>query len=151
MTYTCNICGTNSDEVAFYKGVTSRCKECHKQKIRKNRAENADYYRAYDAKRFQDDPRVLARHRKYQQSDAGKASLKKSKEKWQKANPEKRAAHLLLQTAVNSGDKSKPKSCQVCDREHYRIHGHHADYTRPLDVVWCCPQCHHDIHAAMES
>ena len=148
MTYTCNICGTNSDEVAFYKGVTSRCKDCHKQKVRENRAEKADYYRDYDAKRFQNDPKVRARHRRYQQTEAGKASMTAARQKWQQDNPDKRAAHVILGNAVQSGRKEKPDTCQVCGSKHRKIHGHHEDYTKPLDVVWCCPQCHHDIHVS---
>jgi hypothetical protein len=24
--------------------------------------------------------------------------------------------------------------------------GHHEDYSRPMDVVWCCASCHGAIH-----
>lgn len=150
MTCKCKICGKIDSEVEFYDSLASRCKECHKQKIRENRAAKADYYRAYDAKRFQEDPRVKARHKRYQQTDAGKASMGASRAKWLADNGDKRSAHHMVNNAVRDGRLFKPECCQVCGSKHYRIHGHHADYTRPLDVVWCCPQCHHDIHEAMK-
>ena len=146
MTYTCKICGTTSDASDFYSGMTSRCKDCHKAKVRENRKEKADYYRDYDAKRFREDPKVRARHRRYRKTEAGKASTKASNDRWKLANADKRAAHVLLGNAVKSGRAIKPTSCSACAVSGVRIEGHHEDYTKPLDVVWLCRQCHTDIH-----
>ena len=143
--YTCKICGASSDVQPFYKGLTSRCKECHKSKVKENREEKASYYQAYDAKRFQDDPRVRERHRRYQKTDAGKASLRKSRVKWLNDNADKRAAHVILNHAVAAQRVHKPEKCTVCGSGG-RIEGHHEDYTRPLDVRWVCRQCHVNIH-----
>lgn len=145
MTYTCKICLATSDKVEFYKDVNSRCKECHKQKVRENRAQNAEYYSAYDAKRFQEDPRVRARHKRYQETISGKLAVKRAREKWTRENPEKRAAHVILGNAVRDGRIDKPETCQNCGAGG-RIHGHHHDYTKPLDVEWLCQQCHVNIH-----
>lgn len=150
MEFRCKYCDKTDSEAEFYVSLANRCKECHKQKVRENRAANADYYRTYDAKRFKNDPKVKARHRRYQKTDAGKKSMGASRAKWLKENPDKRAAHVILCSAVRDGRKFKPDKCDVCGQEHHRIHGHHADYTKPLDVVWCCHQCHHDIHEAMK-
>ncbi|QDP54194.1 MAG: hypothetical protein GOVbin4685_54 [Prokaryotic dsDNA virus sp.] len=145
MTYTCNICGTDSEKSEFYKGVTSRCKECHKAKVRENRKENAEYYRKYDADRFQNDPKVKQRHRRYQKTDAGKAAMGRARKKWLEANPEKRAAHVLLGSAIKRGDVEKPDVCQECGAGG-RIHGHHEDYSKPLEVDWLCATCHAKRH-----
>ena len=145
MTYTCKICSATSDEVEFYKGHTSRCKECHKARVRENRRENAEYYRAYDAKRFRDDPRVKARHKRYQKTESGIASMARSRKKWQGNNPEKRAAHVILGNAVRDGRLFKLYNCECCGAGG-RIHGHHEDYAQPLNVVWCCSTCHGKIH-----
>jgi hypothetical protein len=145
MEHTCKVCGVTSKNAEFYAGVTSRCKECHKALVKKNRQEKADYYREYDAKRFQIDPRVKARHKRYQETEPGKASIAKSKRKWQLNSPEKRAAHCILNNAVRDGKVTKPSICVICGNGG-RIHGHHEDYTKPLDVIWCCPQCHYNIH-----
>ena len=145
MTHTCKICGSTSDTSEFYAGVRNRCKECHKDKVRENRAKKADYYRFYDAKRFQEDAKVRERHRRYQASDAGKASMNLSRKKWLVANADKRAAHIILGNAVRDGRKVKPDNCEVCGSGG-RIHGHHHDYTKPLDVKWLCPTCHRKEH-----
>ena len=143
--YTCKICSATSDMVEFYEGVTNRCKECHKEKVRQNRVDNSDYYRAYDAKRFRDDPNVRERHRRYQATEGGRASMRRAQEKWIDGNQDKRAAHNLLNSAVKSGRVRKPDKCSKCG-EGGRIEGHHTDYTKPLDVMWLCRQCHVNEH-----
>ena len=146
MTYVCKLCGADSDTHPFYNGVNTLCKECHKKKVRENRALKADYYRSYDAKRYQDDPRVKERHRHYQKSERGIASMAKSRRKWLSNNSDKRAAHIIVGNAVRDGRLGKPDHCSKCGQENTRIHGHHEDYTRPLDVIWLCQKCHVAIH-----
>lgn len=146
MTYTCKICNTTSDTSEFYSGVTSRCKNCHKSKMREARAENVEHYKAYDALRFKNDPRVAERHRRYQKTDAGKAAMAASREKWMKANQSKRAAHIILGNAVRCGRIKRPSVCEVCNFPSDRIEGHHTDYAFPLSVVWCCRSCHVALH-----
>lgn len=150
MTYTCKLCSKTSGDVEFYKGVTSRCKECHKRKVRENRADKSEYYREYDAKRFKEDPKVRARHIRYQATDAGKASIRASRDKWLEENQDKRAAHVILGNAVRSGRKTRPDTCGICGEPADRIEGHHEDYAKPLDVIWCCRMCHVDIHRKLK-
>lgn len=147
MTKTCKICGTTDDASEFYAGVSNRCKECHKAKVRDNRAANVERYREYDAKRFQDDPRVRLRHQRYQASPAGRASMTETRRKWLELNSDKRAAHVILGNAVRRGSVHKPLSCEACGSSGVRIHGHHHDYTMPLNVKWLCPTCHRKEHA----
>lgn len=129
-------------------GRLGRCKECHKSEMRRNRAENVEYYRAYDAYRFQNDPKVKERHKKYQESPAGAESNRRAKDKFIRDNPEKRAAHLMVQNAVRSGILKKPTECHVCRefKPSRQIHAHHHDYSKPLDVEWMCAKCHADHH-----
>lgn len=145
MTHTCKICSATSDTVEFYKGVTSRCKSCHKEKVRENRMKNAEHYRAYDAKRYQEDPRVRGRHKRYAQTEAGKVSLRKARAKWMSSNQDKRAAHIILGNAVRDGRANKPEACSVCGSTS-TLHGHHGDYTKPLEVEWLCADCHAKKH-----
>jgi len=35
--------------------------------------------------------------------------------------------------------------CEVCGAE--KVHAHHDDYSRPLDVRWLCPSHHREHHA----
>lgn len=121
------------------------CKECRRQLVRENRATKADYYRDYDKRRFQEDPAVKARHKKYQQTEAGKSSMKKAKKKWQESNSIKRGANIMVGNAVRDGKLDKPGSCSECGSGG-RIHGHHDDYAYPLVVRWLCAKCHTQWH-----
>ena len=145
MTKTCKVCGVTDKIAEFYAGVNNRCKECHKMLVKQNREEKSEYYRAYDAERYQNDSRVKERHKRYQKSDAGKKSMAAARMRWERKSPEKRAAHIILGNAVRDGIVQKPANCSICGVTG-RIHGHHEDYTKPLDVVWCCQKCHVQLH-----
>jgi len=121
------------------------CKECRRQLVRENRAKKADYYRDYDKRRFKEDPRVAARNKKYQQSEAGKASIKKAKKKWEESNSIKKGASTIVGNAVRDGRLEKPDSCSECGAGG-RINGHHDDYALPLIVRWLCSKCHTQWH-----
>lgn len=52
-------------------------------------------------------------------------------------------ARGALQYAIKTG-KIKKKPCEVCQTTE-KIHGHHEDYSKPLNVIWLC-QLHHSEH-----
>lgn len=60
-------------------------------------------------------------------------------------------AHTAVQMAINSGALVRPSQCQACGRDGLKIHGHHRDYSKPLDVEWLCPKCHGAAHRAMRN
>lgn len=150
----CRVCKSSKHKSRFYKscinkaGTLGICSDCTRERVRKNREEKADYYREYDAKRFQSDPRVKARHKRYQSTEAGKASIERSRQKWDESNPEKRKAHRAVNNAVRDGRIEKSRRCEACGSAPKRIEGHHRDYTKPLDVVWLCRLCHVAEHRA---
>jgi hypothetical protein len=143
----CVRCDTDKKDEDFYS-KDSTCKECRKALVRKNRSENSEYYREYDKLRFKHDPKVRARHLKYQKTYSGKRSMEKSRHKWQSQNPAKRAAHVILCNYVRDGRIIKPTCCEYCGQCKGRIHGHHNDYAYPLSVQWLCPKCHTEWHQA---
>lgn len=77
--------------------------------------------------------------RRYRMSDAGRASQRA----WQERNPEKRAAHAAVWSALRSGALVKGPCVRLGDDCSGRIEAHHEDYSRPLEVVWACVR-HHD-------
>lgn len=150
----CRICGEIKDGEGFYKhpkmrgGRDSKCKECVKARVKKNREEKSEYYKAYDAWRFKNDPKVRERHKRYKSTPEGRDAMQRARKMWQETNPEKRAAHLILGNAVRDGRIDKPDKCSRC-REFTPsriLHAHHHDYTKPLDVTWLCVYCHVDEH-----
>ena len=141
----CSICGATETTGEFYAGVRTRCKPCHRAKVKENRIAKADYYKAYDAERFQNDPRVKHRHARYKATPEGKAAAARSRVKWLAENSDKRAAHVILGNAVRDGRIKKPKQCSECGTVG-RIEGHHDDYSLPLAVSWLCRKCHFARH-----
>lgn len=65
-----------------------------------------------------------------------------------KDNPMKQRARNAFKTALNRGELIKPNTCQHCKNEFplSEIHGHHPDYSKPLDVLWLCFSCHKKQH-----
>lgn len=148
---TCFKCGASKPLTEFYKhskmkdGFLNKCKECAKRDTKENRTLHADYYRQYDRDRFQTDPKVRERHRRYQKTENGKKSIRQTNLRWVERNLEKRAAHIILGNRIRKGEVVKPDVCSCCGKGGI-IHGHHSDYSRPLDVEWLCPACHVEKH-----
>jgi len=64
---------------------------------------------------------------------------------WRKRNPEKTSAKNIIDQRIHRGTMDKPRQCPVCGLGG-QIDGHHRDYSKPLEVFWCCQQCHRIIH-----
>lgn len=140
----CAKCNETKDDSEYY-ARDKTCKDCRKERVRLNRFEKIDYYREYDKKRFQEDPRVKERHKRYQKTDACKESMAKSRKKWLENNQHKRHAHNKVNNAVRDGVLIKPNNCESCGSSG-RIEGHHEDYDKPLEVMWLCRNCHAKQH-----
>lgn len=149
----CFKCGERKPLEDFYKhpgmadGRVNKCKECNKLDVRKNRKDNIEHYKEYDKRRGMRPDRVEMRHR-YQQTNAGKESIRRAKKKYTENNPIKRGAANIVNNAVRDGRLKKPDNCAICWKVGVRIHGHHDDYAKPLDVRWLCSACHRAWHKA---
>lgn len=58
--------------------------------------------------------------------------------------PERAKARKAVKDAVRRGELTKPTKCQGCFETFpkHLIHGHHHDYSKPLEVTWLCAPCH---------
>jgi transcriptional regulator with XRE-family HTH domain len=54
--------------------------------------------------------------------------------------------HRAQRKAREATLRCRPKACSACGRPS-RVHAHHEDYSRPLDVVFLCALCHRRRHA----
>lgn len=59
--------------------------------------------------------------------------------------PERVRARKALGKAIKAGKITRPTICSICETP-CRPHGHHDDYSKPLDVRWVCQRCHVEIH-----
>lgn len=60
---------------------------------------------------------------------------------------ERKIIYEEVRKAVNAGVLIRPDRCELCSCEHDRLHGHHEDYGKPLEIKWFCPCCHVNLHA----
>lgn len=61
-------------------------------------------------------------------------------------------AQNILEQAIENGTVKRQTVCQVCGDSgtfvngRTKIQAHHADYNKPLDVMWLCQKCHYEWH-----
>jgi ribosomal protein S27AE len=139
----CKICFAEKSFSDYYKGH-AQCKKCYIAKVKKYSLENSDKVKAYDKKRFKEDPRVLARHKRYAASAAGRAAVNRGKAGWVSRNRIKKGAAAIVGNAVRDGRLIRPDACEECGSGN--VHGHHDDYALPLAVRWLCAMCHRKWH-----
>lgn len=163
----CIECGIEKDlQTSFYahpktrNGYSCVCKDCHKGRMKRRRQENTAV-QEYDRFRYHNDPkrkaaskasarrselanpeRAAERKRKYAENN--RELISRRSYQWMKQNPEKKRAYEKVCDAIRGGHLSK-QPCVVCGS--INVHAHHEDYTKPLDVIWLCPQHHKDIHS----
>ena len=128
---TCTKCHQEQDLVEFHKredsldGYRNQCKNC---------------IRAWDRQRNK------LPHRRERDKQRNKL-LHRVKyhieytRKYRKMYPLRYIANTALNHAIRDGKIKKPKRCSECNKK-TMIHGHHEDYTKPLDVIWVCQECH---------
>jgi predicted Zn-ribbon and HTH transcriptional regulator len=73
--------------------------------------------------------------------------------KWSEIPVEKkRSAHVIYAAAIKAGTLIRKTECEDCGSTSDRkLHGHHEDYDKPLDVVWLCHPCHRRRHSYIMS
>lgn len=64
--------------------------------------------------------------------------------------PERKVAAMAVRDAIRKGDLVRPRTCSACGTYSALIQGHHDDYSKPLEVRWLCPSCHHHADEARD-
>lgn len=117
--FTCR-CGAEVVATAsIVSGGKKLCRPCIRARKRKYNERSVDYVREWIAAKPGKRTEYLKR--------------------WREKFPEKARAHGQFRRALRHGVISR-KPCEVCGDQ--KVHGHHEDYSRPLDVIWLCVRCH---------
>jgi len=140
----------------YYLANKEKIKERVKKYWHKNKEEineRREYFKEYNANYHKCDVAKEARKR-WRKNNPDKVRKQKIKDyednkeryieyqtKWSIDNREKKRAHVAIYDAIKRGDIIKPTKCSKCDKEK-RLHAHHEDYTKPLEVKWLCQSCH---------
>lgn len=149
----CFKCGEEKEISEFYKhkqmadGHLNKCKSCTilDSKIRCQQEHLKPHIR--------EQKRLWARSKKgrstakkYLQENGGRLKANLAKARYSERNPKKKNATSMVHNAVKYGFLERPNNCSACGKYNKRIHGHHCDYDKPLDVIWMCPSCHSEWH-----
>ena len=166
-TRTCGSCGETlpaspeffSKKSASPDGYVSHCKLCAKAYNKQWHADNRERVAEANRKRKEANPERAAElgRRWWAENRERRAGYDRkwySENRGQKAeysrryatkNPEKARAQHAVNYALKANRLAKPTQCEDCNKE-ARLHGHHPDYTQPLEVDWLCPLCHSARH-----
>lgn len=133
----CMKCGELKPLSDFYRhpmmkdGHLNKCKECAKRDVRSNYQKNREYYLAYE--------------KTEKRAESRRKRSKEALRKFRVNNPLKDKAHRVLNYHIRAGNIERPNMCSKCGKECVPD-GHHENYSKPLEVVWLCRQCHIEHH-----
>lgn len=129
---------------AMADGHLGKCKACCRADAAANRNANIERFREYDRKRgvllkrkanvARNRDRLIAENPNYPTEESRRHRA---------ANPEKYRARTAVNNAVRDGRLVR-QPCEGCGSR--KVHAHHEDYSKPLDVRWLCAFCHGLAH-----
>ena len=123
-------------------GLGSYCKPCSGRASKEWRTNNSERLKAYlKGRRASGRTEELARIRR--KNNPGCETKRRAA--YMARHPEKYAAEKAVLSALARGALVRPTNCSRCGC-HCRPHGHHVDYSKPLEVVWLCAVCHRVEH-----
>ena len=136
------------------------CRVCHNERIRRKRKRvsmvltcdvcGKEFERSGTTdKRCSDACRKTARRaylNGYMTQDQKRVARNARVQAWRETNRQKANAEAQAQKAVRKGIL-KRGACEVGIDCEGPIHGHHTDYSKPLDVQWLCRKHHKEAHA----
>lgn len=145
----CRDCYVEKDLEQFHKlkaskdGYAFRCKECEHI--------NYKYKKSLDPEKHNLRAKLWARKMLEKNPNYAKDYYEKNKEKrkeiykrYRDKNRQKVNARTKVGLWILKGKLIKPVVCEICKRYDEKLEAHHEDYSKALDITWCCLQCHHE-------
>ena len=121
----------------YIKKKTKKWQQENKEKVK---IYNKIYYKNLTNKQYEN---ALKRKREFEKTQKGRESAKKYRQgqKW--------IARYTFRNAIRDGKIEKKDVCSFCMSKE-RVEGHHADYSKPLEITWVCRKCHSALHKALK-
>lgn len=153
---TCKICNKTKEESEFYicsykskSGkiyYAGRCKECDNKRRKKLFYDNHEKYLVKNRQYYDEHKEQWTNYNQWDQTPEGKARKIELQKIRRAKNRKQYLAQKKFGRACKAGKIERPKKCELCGKENYKIIGHHDDYDKPFDVQWICEECHAAIH-----
>jgi ribosomal protein S27AE len=147
---TCTKCKEYKPLKDFYNRTRSKdgkayqCKECESKDAKLWRDKNKDRHHTNYNKWYLDNFKRVSEYKKSHSLEFPEL-VAKYRKRQEEREPEKTKARMKVRGWVGHGYIIKPKFCSICGNGGI-IHGHHEDYSKPLEVDWLCENCHVQIH-----
>jgi len=106
-------------------------------------------YRKTILANMRNNKQVRANHKKYSKITYHRHKEKIKEYAKESYDPLKGSARRKVYYALKKGRLIKPDLCQDCGHKK-KLNAHHHDYTKPLDVIWLCRDCHGKQHRKYE-
>ena len=144
----CRTCGLAKTPEDFYadrgpaSGHQASCKDCLKKRAADWQRAHPDRHRthvsAWKASHREDVKRLDALTRSRRDLEAGDFARLASR------------VATITRRALKAGVLVRPDTCTDCGRDGALMDAVHADYDRPLEVLWLCRRCHHRLNLARQ-
>jgi len=147
----------NSTKTGYHIGYRKTCKKCQivntfdqrKEYCQRNFDKIREYGRKYDCLKRSGTPKHREKNRKYYARNRDEVLQRRKKFynenreeilRQQKGDVEKYKARYIFRNALKAGFIYK-QPCSICGNP--KSHGHHSDYSKPLNITWLC--CRHHL------
>lgn len=150
-TKACPGCGQAKPLSEFHRNQTrsdgrqTYCKACQRARIdttkSAKRTEQQKKWKRENRERVAMGKKRWAAQNRERKTEQGK--------RYKERHSEKVRAHTAVAHAIRDGKLLKPDSCEDCGGlpPSSNLHGHHEDYSKPLEVEWLCTRCHGVRHS----
>jgi hypothetical protein len=85
----------------------------------------------------------LKRRRRWRQTAHAKKLMYEQQRRRRERDPVKTVAYRAIHNGLRDG-KVFRKPCEICGDT--KVHAHHLDYSKPLQVQWLCKKHHLHVH-----
>lgn len=144
---TCKQCGTDKELDAFplYRtghivGRRHTCRDCWNARWSPVVLEHGNRYYHENTNGYRDRAKQRTHNAHHAPGAATVHQLRNRK--YALTHPERASAKRAVMTEVRSGRLVR-QPCEICGAA---AQAHHDDYSKPLDVIWLCPNHHGERH-----
>lgn len=128
-----------------------KCTRCDREFYRKRKSQT--YCSALCNRRDASTKGGQALQKKYDMGDKNnpnwKGGISKDNYHYKKLQtyryPERVKCRQAVIDAKRKGTIKVPSKCSAWGKD-AKVHAHHEDYSKPLDIIWLCRSCHRKLH-----